>query len=112
MHCLLFQAYPSQKPLASWTRDLAVRVEQFELWASRARPPVIFWLSGFTFPTGFLTAVLQFSARQNNVSNACGGIREGGWGRDLFFGGCLHCHLPPTDFGGLPLLGVYSFHGG
>uniref|UniRef100_A0A8C6R755 Dynein axonemal heavy chain 2 n=1 Tax=Nannospalax galili TaxID=1026970 RepID=A0A8C6R755_NANGA len=62
------KAYPSQKPLASWTRDLAVRVEQFELWANRARPPVIFWLSGFTFPTGFLTAVLQSSARQNNIS--------------------------------------------
>lgn len=66
--CCLLQAYPSQKPLAAWTRDLALRVEQFELWASRARPPVIFWLSGFTFPTGFLTAVLQSSARQNNVS--------------------------------------------
>ncbi|XP_053425879.1 dynein axonemal heavy chain 2 isoform X5 [Nycticebus coucang] len=62
------KAYPSQKPLAAWTRDLAIRVEQFELWASRARPPVIFWLSGFTFPTGFLTAVLQSSARQNNIS--------------------------------------------
>uniref|UniRef100_A0A8C5L4X8 Dynein axonemal heavy chain 2 n=1 Tax=Jaculus jaculus TaxID=51337 RepID=A0A8C5L4X8_JACJA len=62
------KAYPSQKPLASWTRDLAVRVEQFELWASRARPPVLFWLSGFTFPTGFLTAVLQSAARQNNIS--------------------------------------------
>ncbi|XP_006899240.1 PREDICTED: dynein heavy chain 2, axonemal [Elephantulus edwardii] len=62
------KAYPSQKPLAAWTRDLAMRMEQFELWASRARPPVIFWLSGFTFPTGFLTAVLQSSARQNNIS--------------------------------------------
>ncbi|XP_073903039.1 dynein axonemal heavy chain 2 isoform X4 [Castor canadensis] len=62
------KAYPSQKPLASWTRDLAMRVEQFELWASRARPPVLFWLAGFTFPTGFLTAVLQSSARQNNIS--------------------------------------------
>ncbi|XP_034845406.1 dynein heavy chain 2, axonemal [Mirounga leonina] len=61
------KAYPSQKPLASWTRDLAMRVEQFELWAKRARPPVIFWLSGFTFPTGFLTALLQSSARQNNI---------------------------------------------
>ncbi|XP_074081620.1 dynein axonemal heavy chain 2 isoform X1 [Macrotis lagotis] len=62
------KAYPSQKPLASWTRDLALRVEQFATWAGRARPPVIFWLSGFTFPTGFLTAVLQAAARQNNVS--------------------------------------------
>ncbi|XP_038624757.1 dynein heavy chain 2, axonemal [Tachyglossus aculeatus] len=62
------KAYPSQKPLAAWTRDLALRVDQFAQWANRARPPVLFWLSGFTFPTGFLTAVLQASARQNNVS--------------------------------------------
>lgn len=64
---LLLQAYPSQKPLAAWTRDLGQRVEQFTRWANTAHPPVLFWLSGFTFPTGFLTAVLQASARQNNV---------------------------------------------
>ncbi|KAK3546101.1 hypothetical protein QTP70_022875 [Hemibagrus guttatus] len=62
------KAYPSLKPLASWTRDLCQRVEQFARWAETARPPILFWLSGFTFPTGFLTAVLQSSARQNNVS--------------------------------------------
>lgn len=113
-HCLLLQAYPSQKPLASWTRDLALRVEQFELWASRARPPVIFWLSGFTFPTGFLTAVLQSSARQNNVSSA-----EHVTGRDL--GTCIfsplwgvlpYSHLPSPDFSGQPLLGVCRLHRG
>lgn len=88
-HCLLPQAYPSQKPLAAWTRDLATRVEQFELWASRARPPVIFWLSGFTFPTGFLTAVLQSSARQNNVSHvkSVTGIEYWGHIFALLFGG-------------------------
>ncbi|XP_060775597.1 dynein axonemal heavy chain 2 [Neoarius graeffei] len=62
------KAYPSLKPLASWTRDLCQRVEQFTHWAQTAHPPILFWLSGFTFPTGFLTAVLQSSARQNNVS--------------------------------------------
>ncbi|XP_071951094.1 dynein axonemal heavy chain 2-like isoform X2 [Antedon mediterranea] len=62
------KAYPSRKPLGTWTRDLVSRVEQFEKWATTAHPPVIFWMSGFTFPTGFLTAVLQTSARQNNVS--------------------------------------------
>ncbi|MCI4377271.1 hypothetical protein PGIGA_G00201730 [Pangasianodon gigas] len=62
------KAYPSLKPLASWTRDLCQRVEQFAHWAETAHPPILFWLSGFTFPTGFLTAVLQSSARQNNVS--------------------------------------------
>ena len=56
------------KPLAAWTRDLILRVEQFDKWATTAHQPVIFWMSGFTFPTGFLTAVLQTAARQNNVS--------------------------------------------
>ena len=44
------------------------RVDQFEKWATTAHPPMVFWMSGFTFPTGFLTAVLQTSARRNNVS--------------------------------------------
>ena len=65
---IIFQAYPSNKALANWTRDLVHRVDQFAKWASTAHQPVIFWLSGFTFPTGFLTAVLQTSARQNNIS--------------------------------------------
>jgi len=60
-------AYSSLKPLAAWTRDMVTRVEQFAKWAESARPPHIFWMSAFTFPTGFLTAVLQFSARQNAV---------------------------------------------
>lgn len=61
MHYLLLccQAYPSMKPLASWTRDLVNRMEQLEKWATTAHPPTIFWMSGFTFPTGFLTAILQ-----------------------------------------------------
>uniref|UniRef100_A0A8D0HGT5 Dynein axonemal heavy chain 2 n=1 Tax=Sphenodon punctatus TaxID=8508 RepID=A0A8D0HGT5_SPHPU len=73
------RVYPSQKLLAAWTRDLGLRVEQFARWAEIAHPPVLFWLSGFTFPTGFLTAVLQAAARQNNVggSRALGGIGMG-----------------------------------
>eukprot|EP00106_Octopus_bimaculoides_P014248 XP_014781690.1 PREDICTED: dynein heavy chain 2, axonemal-like [Octopus bimaculoides] len=62
------KAYPSLKPLSAWTRDLVFRIEQLNKWAQTAHPPTIFWLSGFTFPTGFLTAVLQTSARQNNIS--------------------------------------------
>lgn len=61
------QAYPSLKPLGAWTRDLVLRVEQISKWATTTHPPVLFWLSGFTFPTGFLTAVLQTAARKNNV---------------------------------------------
>ena len=61
------KTYPSQKFLGPWTRDLSMRVEQFSQWAMTTHPPVLFWLSGFTFPTGFLTAVLQTAARKNNV---------------------------------------------
>ena len=61
------KAFPSLKPLGAWTRDLIGRVEQFSMWATTTHPPVLFWLSGFTFPTGFLTAVLQTAARKNNV---------------------------------------------
>ncbi|KAM6908918.1 dynein axonemal heavy chain 2 [Xenentodon cancila] len=62
------KTYPSLKPLAAWTRDLCQRVDQFACWAKTAKPPVLFWLSGFTFPNGFLTAVLQSFARQHNIS--------------------------------------------
>lgn len=62
------KAYPSQKPLGSWTRDLVQRVDQFFKWAHTGTKPLIFCLSYFTFPTGFLTAVLQTSARANSIS--------------------------------------------
>ncbi|XP_061437873.1 dynein axonemal heavy chain 2-like [Lethenteron reissneri] len=65
------RAYPSLKPLGAWTRDLARRVEHFSRWAETARPPVLFWLSAFTQPGGFLAAVLQASARLNGVSMDC-----------------------------------------
>ncbi|CAN9505279.1 unnamed protein product [Ophioblennius macclurei] len=61
-------AYPSLKALASWTEDLCQRVDHFSCWAVTLEPPVLFWLSAFTFPNGFLTAVLQSFARQHNIS--------------------------------------------
>lgn len=59
-------AYPSMKPLGPWTRDLGQRIAQLSKWAAEDSPRV-FWLSGFTFPVGFLTALLQLSARRNGV---------------------------------------------
>lgn len=61
-------AYPSLKLLGAWTRDLISRVEHFDNWARSTHPPLLFWLAAYTFPTGFLTAVLQTSARLWNVS--------------------------------------------
>jgi len=59
--------YPSLKPLGLWVRDLFSRVEQLSNWVNKDIPKV-FWLSGFTYPTGFLTAVLQTSARRNGLA--------------------------------------------
>jgi len=60
-------AYPSLKPLASWSRDLVQRWGQLMEWCDKGAPKV-FWLAGFTYPNGFLTALMQTSARHNNVS--------------------------------------------
>lgn len=38
------------------------------LWMTSTRPPVLFWLAAFTFPTALLTAVLQQTARQTGIS--------------------------------------------
>ena len=59
--------YPSLKPLGSWMRDLAERVAFFSAW-SQDQLPMCWWLPAMTYPTGFLTAVLQVSARVNGVS--------------------------------------------
>jgi len=64
--------YPSSKPLASWTRDLIERVDQLVAWG-RATPK-LFWLSGFTYPTGFLKALQQQQARRDQIS-----IDQYGW---------------------------------
>ena len=59
--------YPSLKPLGSWIKDLILRIEFFSGWVLDALP-VCWWLPAMTYPTGFLTAVLQVAARANGVS--------------------------------------------
>jgi dynein heavy chain len=59
--------YPSLKSLGDWWSDLEKRYEQMDTWGKESMPKV-FWLSGFTYPTGFLTALLQTSARKNGLS--------------------------------------------
>eukprot|EP00163_Fabomonas_tropica_P009439 TRINITY_DN1923_c0_g1_i1.p1 TRINITY_DN1923_c0_g1~~TRINITY_DN1923_c0_g1_i1.p1 ORF type:complete len:2652 (-),score=902.80 TRINITY_DN1923_c0_g1_i1:9-7298(-) len=60
-------AYPSLKPLGSWVRDLVKRVEFLHTWLTQG-PPAVFWLSGFFFPQGFLTGVLQTHARKTKIA--------------------------------------------
>ncbi|KAM4603925.1 LOW QUALITY PROTEIN: dynein axonemal heavy chain 6-like [Polymixia lowei] len=59
-------AYPSLKPVASWVRDLALRTSFIQSWVTRGQPKS-FWISGFFFPQGFLTGVLQNHARRYNL---------------------------------------------
>lgn len=59
--------YPSLKPLGNWMQDLTLRVEFFTSWVDDCLP-TCWWLPAMTYPTGFLTAVLQVSARMNGVS--------------------------------------------
>ena len=61
------KAYPSVKSLFAWVTDLGHRVNQLKSWALRDDTPETFWLAGFTYPSCFLTSVLQASARRHGI---------------------------------------------
>ena len=57
------KAYPSMKPYLNWCDDLFQRLQFVHDWVEHGIPPC-FWISGFYFPQGFLTAILQNYARK------------------------------------------------
>lgn len=57
-------SYSSLRPLASWFKDLHLRVEFMQKWMQKGHPKA-FWLSGFFFPHGFMTGILQAYARKH-----------------------------------------------
>lgn len=59
-------AYYSLKPLSLWMIDLNKRIDQLKNWVVKGQPNV-FWISGFSFPTGFTTALQQQASRKYNV---------------------------------------------
>jgi dynein heavy chain len=56
-------AYPSLKPLVSWFKDLLQRLDFISTWIDKGAPGS-YWISGFFFPQGFLTAIIQNYARK------------------------------------------------
>ena len=57
-------SYLSLKKLTSWVQDLKDRVSFMRTWATKGHPKC-YWLSGFFFPHGFITSVLQTYARKH-----------------------------------------------
>ncbi|WIA13292.1 hypothetical protein OEZ85_006876 [Tetradesmus obliquus] len=88
------KTYPSLKALGPWTRDLLARIEQLARWVEGSYPR-LYWLGGFTYPTGFLTAVLQTTARRNGIPIDSLAFEYG------------VINLEERDIGGPPKEGVY-----
>eukprot|EP00756_Hemistasia_phaeocysticola_P037793 Hpha_TRINITY_DN16720_c2_g4::TRINITY_DN16720_c2_g4_i3::g.79638::m.79638/K10408/DNAH; dynein heavy chain, axonemal len=59
-------SYLSRKPLASWFVDTCDRLMFLREWNDNG-PPTSFWLPGFYFPQGFLTAVFQTHSRRFKI---------------------------------------------
>ena len=58
---------PSLRALGSWTADLLQRQRQLEGWTADLTTPKVTWLSGLFNPRVFLTAVMQVTARRDDL---------------------------------------------
>jgi dynein heavy chain len=59
-------SYPSLKGLTPWFTDYIARIKFLNDWIENGSPSV-FWISGFFFPQGFMTAILQNHARKYSM---------------------------------------------
>jgi len=59
--------YPCLKPLPAWTEDHFERLDLAQSWLLAGKPNS-FWLSGFFFPQGFMTAVKQTYSRDYKIA--------------------------------------------
>jgi len=75
-NCFLFQrvpdewekaGYPCLKPLLSWTEDFFQRISFMSDWLYKGPRPS-YWLSGFFFPQGFMTAIKQTFSREYQIA--------------------------------------------
>ena len=53
--------------LSAWYVDLLARLKELESWTSDFNLPNSVWLSGFFNPQSFLTAIMQSTARKNEL---------------------------------------------
>jgi dynein heavy chain len=61
------RAWPCLRPLASWLSDVLQRYRQLEAWTADLSTPKVTWLPGLFNPQAFLTAVMQVTARKNEL---------------------------------------------
>ncbi|XP_071446269.1 dynein beta chain, ciliary-like [Hetaerina americana] len=61
------RAYPSLLSLGAWFADLLLRVHELEAWVADFSLPSSVWLAGFFNPQSFLTAIMQSTARKNEL---------------------------------------------
>lgn len=75
-NCFFFQlvppawtaaGYPCLKPLPSWIEDFFARLEFMHVWLVEGPRPS-YWLPGFFFPQGFMTAVKQTYSREFKIA--------------------------------------------
>ncbi|KAF5277248.1 hypothetical protein FQR65_LT00356 [Abscondita terminalis] len=61
------RAYPSLLGLTSWFVDLLLRIRELETWSTDFVLPSSVWLGGFFNPQSLLTAIMQSTARKNEL---------------------------------------------
>jgi dynein heavy chain len=104
-NCFVFQTvppawtlagYPCLKPLPSWTEDFFARIEFMARWLHDGPRPS-YWLPGFFFPQGFMTAVKQTYSREFKIAV------------DTLRIGCELTNLDYSDIDGAPPTGAYVY---
>ena len=53
--------------LSAWYADLLLRISELQGWTSDFTLPLSVWLPGFFNPQSFLTAIMQSTARKNEL---------------------------------------------
>ncbi|UYV64228.1 hypothetical protein LAZ67_3000004 [Cordylochernes scorpioides] len=61
------RAYPSSLGLTAWYADLLIRIKELENWSSDFVLPSSVWLAASSTPSPFLTAIMQSTARKNEL---------------------------------------------